>query len=93
MYGTLTLTVCLPTHLVMTDYYGADISERGKLVILDCLDAIAKQLSLESGTISSEIPLNAPGLETVPSRKVRLERIISDVQGTRQQLLWPESGE
>lgn len=93
MYGILTLTLSLPTKLVSYDYYGADISEMGKRVILGSLDAIAKQLSMECGTISSEIPLPAPECPTVPSEKERLGRIISDVQAPQQRLLWDDSGE
>lgn len=91
MYGTLTLTVCYATKLVMTDYYGADLSETARLAILESLDRIAAVLSTESGIISSEIPLNVPGLETVPSRKERLEKITSDVQEPQQRLLWDTS--
>ena len=93
MYGTLTLTVCLPDKLVSIDFYGADISATGKRAILDSLDAIARQLSTESGTISLEIPLSAPVSPTVPSEKERLERITSDVLRGQQKLLWDESGE
>ena len=93
MYGTLTLTVCLPDKLVMTDYYGQDLSETARREICGWLDRIANVLSTESGIISSEIPLNAPGLETVPSRKEKLEKITSDVTLPQQKLLFSESGE
>lgn len=93
MYGTLTLTRCYATKVVMTDYYGVDISETGKRAICGHLDAIAALLSTESGIISSEIPLNAPECRTVPSEKARLEKSISDAQGLQQKLLWEDSGE
>lgn len=93
MYGTLTLTVCYADKLVMTDYYGADLSETGKRVILGCLDAIARQLSLESGTISSEIPLCARECPAGPLGQERRERITGDAQGSQQKLLWDDSGE
>lgn len=93
MYGMLTLTVCLPDKLASIDFYGADISEEGRRVILDSLDRIAAQLFLESGTIGLEIPLSAPESRTVPSEKERLEKITSDVSQGQQKLLWDESGE
>lgn len=93
MYGTLTLTVCYADKLVMTDYYGADLSETARSVICDSLDRIAAVLSTESGTISSEIPLSAPGFRTVPYEKARLERIGGRATRAQQKLLWDESGE
>lgn len=93
LYGTLTLTRCYATKLVMTDYYGRDISEKGKQAICAHLDAIAQLLSTESGTMSSEIPLCARECPEGPLGQERRERITGDVKQSQQRLLWEDSGE
>lgn len=88
----LTLTACYADRLVMTDFYGADLSATAQRAILESLDRIAAVLSTESGIMSSEIPLNVPECRTVPYEKERLERITGDVTRSQQKLLWDESG-
>lgn len=93
MYGTLTLTVCYAERLVMTDYYGADLSETARQEICASLDRIALLLSTESGIISSEIPFAAQECPEGPLGRERRERITGDCTQPQQRLLWSESGE
>ena len=93
MYGTLTLTVSYADRLVMTDFYGRELSETARRAICASLDSIAQVLSTERGIISSTIPLAAqesPGGACSPEKR---ERIGSDAKGPQQKLLWSESEE
>lgn len=93
MYGTLTRMVYFADKLVMTDYYGADLSETARREICASLDHIASVLSGESGIISSEIPFAVAACPEGPLGQTKREKIGSDLTRPQQKLLWDTSGE